>query len=51
MRDLAGQFRCIWAQGQAGVEMPMTIYRDGEAMDLPIKSSERGRFLRGPSLH
>ena len=51
VRDLAGQFRRIWAQGQAGVEVPMTIYRDGEAMDLRIKSSERGRFLKGPSLH
>src|SRR5665213_427757 len=47
VRDLAGLFRRIWAQGQAGVEVPMTIYRDGEAMDLRIKSSERGRFLKG----
>jgi len=51
VRDLAGLFRRIWAQGQAGVEVPMTIYRDGETMDLRIKSSERNRFLKGPSLH
>jgi len=51
VRDLAGLFRRIWAQGQAGVDVPMTIYRDGETMDLRIKSSERGRFLKGPSLH
>jgi len=51
VRDLAGLFRRIWAQGQAGIEVPMTIYRDGETMDLRIKSSERGRFLKGPSLH
>ncbi len=51
VRDLAGFFRRIWAQGQAGVEVPMTIYRDGETMDLRIKSSERNRFLKGPSLH
>jgi S1-C subfamily serine protease len=49
--DLAGFFRRIWAQGQAGVEVPMTIYRDGETMDLRIKSGERNRFLKGPSLH
>jgi S1-C subfamily serine protease len=51
VRDLASFFRRIWAQGQAGAEVPLTIYRDGETMDLRIKSSERNRFLKGPSLH
>jgi len=51
VRDLASFFRRIWAQGQAGVDVPMTIYRDGETMDLRVKSSERNRFLKGPSLH
>jgi S1-C subfamily serine protease len=51
VRDLAGFFRRIWAQGQAGVDVPITIYRDGETMDLRVKSSERNRFLKGPSLH
>jgi S1-C subfamily serine protease len=51
VRDLAGFFRSIWAQGQAGVEVPITIYRDGETMDLRVQSSERNRFLKGPSLH
>ena len=49
--DLASMFRCIWAQGNAGVEVPMTVYRDGETMELRVKSSERDRFLKGPSLH
>ncbi len=51
VRDLASFFRRIWAQGQAGVEVPLTIYRDGETMDVRVKSSERNRFLKGPSLH
>jgi S1-C subfamily serine protease len=51
VRDLAGFFRRIWAQGQAGVEVPLTIYRDGETMQVRIKSGERSRFLKGPSLH
>ncbi|HZR62230.1 MAG TPA: S1C family serine protease [Xanthobacteraceae bacterium] len=51
VRDLAGLFRRIWAQGQAGVDVPLTIYRDGSTMDVRIKSSERNRFLKGPSLH
>jgi S1-C subfamily serine protease len=49
--DLASFFRRIWAQGQAGVDVPLTIYRDGETMDVRVKSSERNRFLKGPSLH
>ena len=51
VNDLGGFFRRIWAQGQAGVEVPLTIYRDGSTMDVRVKSSERGRFLKGPSVH
>jgi S1-C subfamily serine protease len=51
VRDLAGFFRRIWAQGQAGVEVPMAIYREGDTMQLRIKSGERNKFLKGPSLH
>ncbi len=51
VRDLAGLFRRIWARGHAGVEVPITVYRDGETMELRVKSSERDRFLKGPSLH
>jgi S1-C subfamily serine protease len=51
VNDLAGFFRRIWAQGDAGVEVPITVYRDGETMELRVKSSERNRFLKGPSLH
>jgi S1-C subfamily serine protease len=49
--DLAGLFRHVWAQGQAGVEVPITIYRDGETSEVRVKSGERDRFLKGPSLH
>jgi S1-C subfamily serine protease len=51
VHDLASLFRRIWAQGQAGVEVPITIYRDGETMQVRVKSGERDRFLKGPSLH
>jgi S1-C subfamily serine protease len=51
VHDLAGLFRRIWAQGPAGVEVPLTVYRDGETMELRVKSGERDRFLKGPSLH
>jgi len=51
VRELASFFRRIWAQGEAGVEVPISIYRDGETIDVRVKSSERNRFLKGPSLH
>jgi S1-C subfamily serine protease len=51
VRDLASFFRRVWAQGQAGVDVPLSIYRDGDTMDVKVKSSERNRFLKGPSLH
>ncbi len=51
VRDLASLFRRVWAQGHAGVDVPIMIYRDGETMELRVKSSERNRFLKGPSVH
>jgi len=51
VRDLAGFFRRVWDQGQAGVDVPISIYRDGDTLEVKVKSSERNRFLKGPSLH
>jgi S1-C subfamily serine protease len=44
-------FRRIWSLGEAGVEVPLLIYRDGRTLELRITSSDRTRFLKGPSLH
>jgi S1-C subfamily serine protease len=49
--DLAGLFRRVWSLGNAGVEVPMTIYRDGRTMELRVPSADRHKFLKGPSLH
>jgi len=51
VHDLASLFRRIWAQGKAGVDVPITIYRDGATMEMRVKSGERDKFLKGPSLH
>ena len=48
---LAGLFRKVWSMGKAGVDVPMTVYRDGRPMDLTVTSGDRNRFLKGPSLH
>jgi S1-C subfamily serine protease len=49
--NLAGFFRRIWAQGDAGVEVPMLIYRDGKTFEVRAQSSDRNRFLKRPSMH
>jgi S1-C subfamily serine protease len=49
--DLAGFFRRVWALGKAGVEVPLTIYRDGRTFEARVTSGDRNRFLKGPSLH
>jgi hypothetical protein len=51
VNNLAGFFRRIWAQGEAGVEVPMLIYRDGNTFEVKVQSSDRNRFLKRPSMH
>ena len=49
--SLAQFFRTIWAQGEAGVEVPLLIYRDGKTFEVKVRSSDRTRFLKRPSMH
>jgi S1-C subfamily serine protease len=41
----------VWSLGKAGVEVPLTIYRDGRTFEVRVTSGDRNRFLKGPSLH
>lgn len=49
--DLADFYRKIWSLGHAGVNVPLTIHREGDTFDVTIKSGERAQFLRQPSVH
>jgi S1-C subfamily serine protease len=49
--ELAGFFRKVWSLGKAGVEVPLTVYRDGRTFEVRVTSGDRNRFLKGPSLH
>jgi S1-C subfamily serine protease len=51
VNDLATTFRKIWSLGNAGVEVPLRLYRDGDTFDVRVNSGDRNRFLKGPSLH
>jgi S1-C subfamily serine protease len=48
---VAGMYRKVWILGQAGVEVPLTLYRDGVTFDVRVNSSDRAKFLKGPRLH
>jgi S1-C subfamily serine protease len=48
---LAELFRGIWRQGDAGVDIPLTILRDGEVIDLTVASGDRNSYLKSPSFH
>ena len=49
--DLAGFYRKIWSLGASGVEVPLSVYRDGKSFDVRVKSSDRNRHLKAPKLH
>ncbi len=44
-------YRKVWSLGDAGVEVPLTLYRDGVTFDVAVNSSDRAKFLRAPRLH
>jgi S1-C subfamily serine protease len=50
-RDLGDFYRRVWSLGEAGVEVPLSIYREGRAVELRVASADRSRFLRAPRMH
>jgi len=49
--SLADLFRKIWRCGAAGVEVPLTVARGGEAREVKVRSADRADFLQKPKLH
>lgn len=49
--SLADLFRRVWSLGSAGVEVPLTISREGRVRSLNVHSGDRRDFLKGPILH
>lgn len=43
-------FRGIWSVGAAGVEVPVTISREGRSFEVRVASTDRNRLLKGPTL-
>lgn len=49
--DLAEFFRAVWRLGDAGVDVPLTLARDGDVLRITVKSADRHDFLKKPNLH
>lgn len=44
--DLAGFYRLLWAQGAAGVEVPLTVEENGTSRDVRVKTMNRYDYLK-----
>jgi len=48
--ELGTMYRTIWSLGSAGIEIPLTVLRDGDRMEIQVTSASRYDFLKSPSL-
>ncbi len=48
--SLAEFYQAIWALGPAGVDVPLTLEREGDRFDVTVRSADRGRFMKMPRL-
>ncbi len=49
--SLADLFRRIRALGKAGIEVPLSVIRDGKPIDVNVRSAARSDYLKSPRLH
>ena len=51
IEDLADLWRRLWAEGAAGVEVKLTLLRDGRQRTVTCQTADRRTFLKRPMLH
>jgi len=51
VRGLADFFDAIWTLGEAGVDVPLRLDREGDVFDVLVTSADRYHFLKKSSLH
>ena len=44
-------YRKFWALGPAGVDVPLTLHREGDTFDVVLTSTDRTRLQKKPRLH
>ena len=48
--DLGAFYRSVWQRGRAGVDIPLTLLRDGKLKEVTVQSVDRNELLKKPSL-
>ena len=51
VNGLADFFRTVWAQGEAGVEIPITVLRDEDYLRFAVITMDRNELLMKPAYH
>ncbi|MBT5415037.1 MAG: serine protease [Rhodospirillaceae bacterium] len=51
VRDLTQMIRAAWGQGDAGVEIALTLLRQGEVLRVTVQTCDRTDRLKRPRLH
>lgn len=51
VETLADFYRKVWSLGDAGVDVPLTIYHEGITFDIELVSVDRLKLLKAPRLH
>jgi S1-C subfamily serine protease len=51
IESVADFYRKIWASGPAGVEVTLSVNREGQDMHLSVRTSDRRRLMREPKSH
>ena len=46
VRDLADFYRALWARGEAGITVELTVNRQGEQHEIGVKTIDRYRYLK-----
>jgi len=49
--DLSDLYRKIWALGDAGVDVPLTVSHEGITFEVVLASTDRAKLLKAPRLH
>ncbi len=49
--SLADFLRKVWRLGNAGVEVPLMLARQGDVLRLSVRSADRSDFLKKPRMH
>jgi len=51
VESLSGFFHRVWGLGAAGVDVPLTVVRDGRPLEALVASKDRSSFLKAPRMH